>query len=176
MGRKFLHEHPATAKSWQLPMVQEILKLERVRIELGDQCVFGQTTMDDNKEVRLAMKPTNWMSNDEFILAAVGKKCPNRFCSRSSPVHVHQPLIGGRARATESYPERFCIAILKALQQSMRHVGLLGNMEAGYHVDEPDMSHEVAKYFDDITGTELEPELVQKARAEEVEFLDRLGT
>ena len=76
----------------------------------------------------------------------------------------------------ESYPERFCIAILKALRQSMRHVGLFGNMEAGYHVDEPDMSHEVAKYFDDITGIELEPKLVQKARAEEVEFLERLGT
>ena len=114
------------------------------------------------------------MSNDEFILKAVGKKCPNRFCPKSSPVHIHQPLIGGRARATESYPERLCIAILRALRQSMRSVGLLGAMEDGYHVDEPEVSVEVEKYYDDITGALLEPDLVRKARAEEVEFLERL--
>ena len=112
-------------------MVQEVMKLDGVRVELGDQCVFGQTTIDDKKEVCLAMKPTNWMSNDEFVLAAVGRKCPNRSCPKNSPVHIHQPLIGGRAKATESYPERLCIAILKALRQSMRHVGLLVAMEDG---------------------------------------------
>ena len=207
MGRKFLHEHPQTATSWKLPMVQEFLKMDGVRVELGDQCVFGQTTTNDDKKVTLAMKPTNWMSNDDHILAAVGRKCPNRSCPKDSPVHVHQPLVGGRAKATESYPERLCIAVLKALRQSMRSVGLLGAMEVGYHVDEPDLSFEIQRYreeqnedkplfametgyhvdepdvsvevekhYDDITGALLEPTLVRKARAEEVEFLERLGT
>ena len=206
MGRKFLHEHPATAKSWKLPMVQELLKMEGVSVELGDQCVFGQTIINEDKKVALAMKPTNWMGNDKFILTAVGRKCPNRSCPKDSPVHVHQTLIGGRAKATESYPERLCIAILKALRLSMRAAGLLGAMEVGYHVDEPelsvevkryydeqsakilcameehyhvdepDVSVEVEKHYDDITGALLEPALVRKARAEEIEFLERLGT
>ena len=41
-GMYFLHEHPATASSWGLKCVQEVLHLDGVDVTHGDQCQYGQ--------------------------------------------------------------------------------------------------------------------------------------
>ena len=41
-GRFFLHEHPATASSWQERCIAEVLELPRVARAVGDQCQYGQ--------------------------------------------------------------------------------------------------------------------------------------
>ena len=41
-GRRFLHEHPEHAASWDLWMIKEIEALPGVQKVLGDQCPYGQ--------------------------------------------------------------------------------------------------------------------------------------
>ena len=43
-GRHFLHEHPATASSWQERIVRELRRDERVGEVVGDQCRYGLRT------------------------------------------------------------------------------------------------------------------------------------
>ena len=38
----FLHEHPASAVSWRLPLIKAVRVLEGVECIVGDQCVHGQ--------------------------------------------------------------------------------------------------------------------------------------
>ena len=70
LGRKFLHEHPWSASSWSRPSVREVLKLPGVRLERGDQCRFGASSVDKDGP-GFIRKATGWMSNDDDILTAV---------------------------------------------------------------------------------------------------------
>ena len=40
-NRYFLHEHPAGASSWRLPVVEELLQVPGVQRINGDQCQYG---------------------------------------------------------------------------------------------------------------------------------------
>ena len=56
-GRKFLHEHPAGATSWQLWMMQEVMKLEGVRTTIADQCMYGLKTWSTNRAIKHTLAP-----------------------------------------------------------------------------------------------------------------------
>ena len=43
-GRVFIHENPAHAKSWALPVIRRVLRQARVEIVEADQCMFGLKT------------------------------------------------------------------------------------------------------------------------------------
>ena len=45
-GRFFIHEHPATASSWGLPMVKELERHPGVQIVTGDMCRWGMIVSD----------------------------------------------------------------------------------------------------------------------------------
>lgn len=51
-GRYFVFEHPAEAKSWKLPEVEELVSHERVHASVFDMCQFGLTAKDDDGVVR----------------------------------------------------------------------------------------------------------------------------
>ena len=66
-GRFFLHEHPATATSWGLPLVRELERHPGVQIVTGEMCRWGMTLEKDDfgeEPVRLG-KETHKM-DDEF--------------------------------------------------------------------------------------------------------------
>ena len=42
-GRYWLHEHPRSAKFWQIPEMKELLKDSRVQVAYAEQCQFGLT-------------------------------------------------------------------------------------------------------------------------------------
>ena len=42
-GRFFIHEHPATATSWGLPLIRELERHPGVQIVTGDMCRWGMT-------------------------------------------------------------------------------------------------------------------------------------
>ena len=64
LGGYFLHEHPDTATSWQLPSVRALLARKGVGRVTGDQCQFGQE-IDDREPIK---KPTGFMSNSPEVL------------------------------------------------------------------------------------------------------------
>ena len=62
-GRMFLHEHPASAKSWAEEEVQEILKLEGVVRARLDMRMYNLTT-DGPDGPGPSKKPTDIMTNN----------------------------------------------------------------------------------------------------------------
>ena len=90
-------------------------------------------------------------------------------------------LMAGRARAAAHYPATFCRALCKGMKRQARVDA--GNMmsslilatgcdEAGEvtHLEEP-----WKKFWDDISGKELKPDLVRAAREEELKVVEEMG-
>src|SRR4051812_33126989 len=102
----------------------------------GDQCPFGQWA-EDADGWAVAKKPTRWMTNSRAVADAVAIKCSNEACPAEQG-HRHVLLIGGKAGLTERYPPRLVTAILKGLRRDMVESGLLGSLDAGPTVEEPD--------------------------------------
>ena len=177
-GRKFLHEHPRYAASWDLYMVREVEAMEGVLVVDGDQCCFGQWGTDNLGEA-LCLKATRWMTNDEHMAAEVGKRCTNFGQQDKRLHHRHVMLIGGRARAMEHYPERLVAAILRGIRASLIANCMIGAVECGAHVDEAEpfqLNPEWYGHVTDVyTGLELEPTLVAEAKMKEMTFMRTLG-
>jgi len=177
VGKLFLHEHPDGAWSWDEPEVRAVRNLEGVFEVVGDQCMFGQTS--DGAPAR---KRTRWLTNCWEIAELLMVKCDGS--------HVHQQLIGGRAKATERYTPKLIRAILKGLRNYLVNRGVIGALEVGPTVEEPELvvepndliiaeDHAEAEgpiAFDEYTGLQLDPTLTRKARESELEFLNKLGT
>ena len=115
-GRKFVFEHPASATSWKLAIMEVLLHRSDVyRVEF-DFCMMGMMSRDKEGEAP-AKKPTTVMTNSKAIAEVLGKaKCDGR--------HRHVVLEGGRASACQVYPEKFsrtlCRAYARELQQESR--------------------------------------------------------
>ena len=68
-GRHFLHEHPWTAKSWNLDSMKELLGDARVMSVQTHMCKFGMeshiSSVDGDKG--LVKKPTLFMTNSSEV-------------------------------------------------------------------------------------------------------------
>ena len=112
-GRHFLHEHPATASSWQERIVQELRHDGRVGEVVGDQCRYGLRTPGPSGGWRPAQKPTRFLSSSEALLEALSLRCRG--------THRHQTLLGNRrASAAAIYPPGLCRAILAGAEEQLR--------------------------------------------------------
>ena len=96
VGRYFLHEHPQSATSWDLPCIKEVLASKGVEAVITHMCQFGMTSKDDQGREGSVLKPTRFMTNSACILLELDRKCKGG--------HVHTQLVGGRAKAAQVYP------------------------------------------------------------------------
>ena len=76
-GRHFLHEHPWTAKSWDLPCIKEIMRHPSVDVVHGHMCQFGMTSHIDQRDgpVGPVKKPTGFMTSSYWIRQQLGRRC-----------------------------------------------------------------------------------------------------
>ena len=109
-GRHFLHEHPAGATSWNDDWIQQILKHGRVSSVISDQCEYGLLTPDAQGNPAPAKKPTRWMSSSPEMIKRLSRRC--------SKTHVHQHLVGGRAKAAEEYPLDLICEFLRGMRDT----------------------------------------------------------
>ena len=109
-GRHFLHEHPATATSWSDPWIKRLLQHPKISALVSDQCEYGLLTPDANGVPTPAKKPTRWMCSSPFML--------NRLSRRCSGTHVHQHLVGGRAKAAEDYSIELITDIIRGMRDT----------------------------------------------------------
>ena len=65
-GRVFMHEHPASAKSWGEAEMEKLLKLPGVHRGALDMCRYGLTQVDDKGTV-LIKKETYIVSNSKIM-------------------------------------------------------------------------------------------------------------
>ena len=174
-GRLFLHEHPRFAWSWLLPAMQKL----RARLgvwEIGmEQCGAGLVVPSDNGDFAPAEKKTGWLTNSEYLAEAVDIHCPNLDPSRPDLWHVHQQLVGGRAKWAEEYPPELVRRILKGFSKHLVAYGVLHSFEVGVHVQEDDVRWtdvENKVYVDNISGALLDGQKVAEARKVEVDYCE----
>ena len=117
-----------------------------------------------------------------------------RCCNdRDERKHRHVQLIQGRARAAHVYPRRFAVSLCQgvAAQKKLDNLGMKARNllsieemdKAADNVDkdqDPSASlHEPGcegmKAYDDVTGQELDPSLMVKARRDEIKYFRSMG-
>ena len=74
-GRFVLHEHPWTARSWELDAMESLLADPRVKKVKTHMCQFGMTSRRGAKgsEEGPVKKPTGFASNSHEILQELAK-------------------------------------------------------------------------------------------------------
>ena len=95
--------------------------------------------------------------------------------------HRHVQLMGGRASAARVYPDELCEAVVQGLKRRLTVDGKLSDKNSLRQLMEDDIfdldEHQDGDladgdyFLDDLSGRELDPALVRKARAEEIEVL-----
>jgi hypothetical protein len=107
--RYYLIENPLSVPAWNFgDILSELLSEENGgKFTVGDQCAYGKTDADSGKPVK---KPTGWLSNNEPILNALGRRCK---CVWGS----HELVIGANSRGACSkqaaaYPRGVCQSYL----------------------------------------------------------------
>ena len=126
------------------------------------------------------------MTNSDEIARELNKKCDHK--------HVHQHLMDGRASAAARYPEGLCRAICCGLAKELRNeaqsVKALCQLSLGpdTKIEEYETQEEMVKKvpnkkndedrecewlqaWDDITGADLNPTEVRRARIKEVGYI-----
>ena len=130
------------------------------------------------------------MSSSPEVLKKVAARCSNE---GGGEQHRHVHLVQGRARLAQVYPRSFGVAVCEgvAAQKRIEQLGvkarpamLIDEMREIAAVDSAGKSpaealHETdcsgMRAFDDISGQELEPSLMVKARKEEIEYFRKMG-
>ena len=113
-NRYFLHEHPWLARSWSLPCIEELEKMQNVeRIRL-DMCQYGMVSHVHSKSGPLGpvLKPTGMLTNSRCLRKELAKRCTGG--------HDHVHLVGGRASAAQEYPRELCQAICRGIAAQKR--------------------------------------------------------
>ena len=112
-GRHFLHERPATATSWDDDWVKKTTEHPKVTSVVSDQCECGLLTAGPGEVPTPAKKPTRWMSSSTHMIKRLSRRC--------SGTHVHQQLVGGRAKAAEDYSLALVTDILRGIRDTADH-------------------------------------------------------
>ena len=141
-------------------------------------------TACDDKGRGLVSKPTRIMSSDVEVLKRIEKPC------RGGHRHVH--LVAGKAKAAQVYPRKLCTTLCAgiAAQSKLDELGLearplMSVEEMARAARNPaeespsDALHERCsdnlEAYDGLTGDALDPELMKKARKEDILYFKKMG-
>ena len=114
-GEFFLHEHPATASSWNLPVIRELTEHPGVSIVTGDMCRWGMHLLEEREnqgtdQAVLVKKHTKWMTNCLSLAALLGLRCTGG--------HEHSRLEGSqRTLQASRYPTTLVQGILNVVRK-----------------------------------------------------------
>ena len=114
--RYYLIENPAGSQAWPYESILAQLLTEEFggKFVVGDQCRYGKV---DRESGRPIMKPTGWLSNNEPILNALGRRCKCSFGAHQTVVGSNK--FGKRSLQAAAYPLGVCAAICEAVLKSM---------------------------------------------------------
>ena len=171
-GRLFTFEHPASATSWRLPCVTRLMSLGGIYAAVLDMCQFGMV-QEDAMGIGHIKKATRIVSNSAAIDGLLERRCDGG--------HRHIPLLNGRAKRAAEYPQALCDAFLDGLSMEKQvkiesELGTLNELsDMCDKQEEQEWQASLEKAYDDLTGEELDPELVKEARSEEMQGFKDFG-
>ena len=153
LGGHVLFEHPRSATSWNLPCMRDFISKHELRLVTADQCMYGLKSIDPAGEAH-AKKPTMFVTSSGRIAERLSRRCDG--------THRHVQLLGGRAGPAAQYPRGLCEAICDGLRDQLCDdaEAILCNIETSSG----------ARFYDNLTGKQLDPKLVQAAREEEIMY------
>ena len=180
IGSYFLHEHSQAATSWHEKCICEVVGLPAVIRVTAHMCQSGMK-MQTQRGKFPVMKPIGFLTNSTCIAHELNRKCPGS--------HEHATLMGGFPKSgpagsmknAQKYPPDLCRAICRGLikqkKDDFKGMSTPGTKEEQTEgeleeaVKSSEELHESEKWmqaWDDVSGRELQPELVRKARTEKV--------
>ena len=115
-GRFFMHEHPNSSTSWQMPEMVALAAMGDVDSAVCDMCAYGMLA-EDADGLAPAMKRTRILSNAAEVLKRIGRQCTNKESEERSrdkaleKKHRHANLMNWRAKQCQVYPREFCRAV-----------------------------------------------------------------
>ena len=158
----------------------------------ANQCMYGLKSHDGEREGP-ARSGTGFLTNSVCIADQLRIRCPNR---RAHQAHRHVVLTNGRAHAAQTYPDGLCRAICQGLRAQMqmdakgKFLLMNVNIEEGessqelqksaeklkhkYRIVEEDNEEQIEAAWDDVSGAELNPRMVEEARKEEIEYVRKM--
>ena len=177
-----MHEHPAGSSAWKMPEVMQFILEHGIDSVVTNMCSFGMVARD-KKGVGLVAKPTRIMSSAAEVLKRICRPC----CGG----HRHVHLVAGRAKAAQVYPRKFCTTLCSgiAAQHKLDDLGMearpvlsMSEMQ-GAAKNEKGQSPSAVLHeeggelaaYDDLSGDVLDPELMKRARREEIEYFKDMG-
>ena len=115
-GKFFLHEHPATASSWDLSIINELAEHPGVSSVTGDMCRWGMHLPEERENQGteksvLVKKPTKWMTNSPALASILGTRCTGG--------HEHSRLEGAKRTAQAS---RYPTALVQGIVNTRKKV------------------------------------------------------
>ena len=190
-GRLFLFEHPAGAASWSMKAMQEMKLLDGVQTVKFDFCMLGMRSTNDKGEDAAAQKRTQVMTNSNALAVLLTE-------AQCRGEHEHAQLLGGRARACQEYPDKFCDLVCQAIKRELSTVKWRDKMNDCYDITktfgkllniqekldslptppEEDLLADLYRdstFVDDMSGRELDKAEAVVARRKELEFFKKLG-
>ena len=130
-GRFFLLlENPAGSMAWVFEkIIAKLFVLTDAVYTTGDQCRYGKVDLESSRPIK---KPTGWLSNNQFVLNQLGRKCTCRWGSHQQVLGSNQ--FGSRALQAAAYPEGLSRAICSGILMSMKfEYSLAMSYKAGSH-------------------------------------------
>ena len=181
-GRWLLHEHPATAVSWNEQCINKLTEDLLVQVVKADQCQYGLTSPAPDGRPLPALKPTKCMTNASPVAKLLQRQCQKD--------HEHQQLVSGRCAAAAFYPDKLIRTIIKGIRSTKRAtpgvvhavvegLGTMGtkngrcNKVGGGHIDfQFELRNFKEVYRDEYTNELLPPHLIQAAITEELKYFN----
>ena len=146
-GRYILHEHPLSATSWHLQEMQEFMSRWDLQRFSCHMCRVGMVGTPSESS-GLVKKPTGFLTNAEYIQTRLNLHCVDG--------HGHIPLLDGRAKRAQQYPEQLCRAILMGLKEQLTADNIIKDENPLYHLmtleNDYNIDAYVDTYYDDMTG------------------------
>ena len=153
--------------------------------------MYGLKSRDQEREGP-ARKRTGFLTNSPCIAKRLELRCPN---TKANKIHDHVVLINGRAKAAQVYPPALCRAVcvgfIEQLEVDRKGQFIIANVstnnntkdlmeeaetiKARYKTIEEDDSPDLEVAWDDVSGAELDPKAVRKARVEEIEYVRKMN-
>ena len=94
-GAHFLHEHPASADSWETDVMIKVLSKPGVNSVVGHMCRQGMRIQAPDGRELPVRKPTRWASSAPEVLRRLGARCTNEGLRPGGPGwHDHTALEG----------------------------------------------------------------------------------
>jgi hypothetical protein len=170
-GKYFIHEHPQSASSWELPEVRAVQCLDGVTSVVNDACVFGMMSIDRDGTSKPVKKPTRWLSNAPALLRHLTGRCAGK--------HEHTRLLGGRAAGAAVYPPGLVLAIVRGLQAQREEDHAMGRaacpLSTAIQQAVADPVWSSPTVYDEYSGEPLDEKLTKQAKDEELRYFHSKG-